>query len=54
MADAEAMERLLTDEDESARLGQQGLERARRFTWQATARETVRIYEKLIGEVNPR
>jgi len=46
---AEVMERLLVDEQESARLGQRGLERARRFTWQTTARETVRIYEKLIG-----
>ena len=26
-----------------------GLERAKQFTWERTARETVKIYEKVLG-----
>jgi glycosyltransferase involved in cell wall biosynthesis len=42
---AEGMEVLLLDRDRAAVLRQRGLERARRFTWEETARKTLRVYE---------
>src|SRR5690242_1166 len=44
-----AMERLLEDGDEAERLRQAGLERARRFTWDATARATAESYERALA-----
>jgi len=44
-----AMEKLLEDRDEAERLRQAGLERARRFTWDATARATAESYERALA-----
>jgi len=42
---AEAIERVLTDRDEAARLSEAGRERASLFSWAQTARMTLRVYE---------
>jgi len=42
---AEAIERVLTDRDEAARLSEAGRERASLFSWAQTARMTIRVYE---------
>jgi len=47
---ARAIETLLGDEQEAARLRGLGLARARRYTWQATARATVECYERTLLE----
>jgi glycosyltransferase involved in cell wall biosynthesis len=46
---ARAIETLLADEAEAARLRALGLERARRFTWRATARATIECYERTLA-----
>jgi len=46
---AAAIERLLTDRAEADRLREAGRRRAARFTWEATARETLRSYERALG-----
>ncbi len=46
---AAAIERLLTDRAEADRLRDAGRQRAARFTWEATARETLRSYERALG-----
>jgi len=43
---AEAMERVLTDEHLRAELTANGLERARQFTWERAAQETMEVYLK--------
>jgi glycosyltransferase involved in cell wall biosynthesis len=42
---AEALERILTDRDEADRLAEAGRERAALFSWEQTARMTLRVYE---------
>jgi glycosyltransferase involved in cell wall biosynthesis len=44
-----AMERLLEDGGEAERLRRAGLERARQFTWDATARATAESYERVLA-----
>ena len=44
---AAAMERVLTDGALRADLRARGLERARRFPWERTAEETVKVYERI-------
>jgi len=46
---AAAMERLLSDGDEADRLRAAGYERARRFTWDETARLTAESYERALS-----
>jgi glycosyltransferase involved in cell wall biosynthesis len=46
---AAAMERLLAGGEEAKRLRQAGLERARQFTWDETARATAASYELALG-----
>ena len=46
---AAAIERLLTDDAEAERLRARGLERAREFTWERTARLTLESYERALG-----
>jgi glycosyltransferase involved in cell wall biosynthesis len=46
---AGAMERLMSDADEAERLRRAGLERARRFTWDETARLTAESYERALS-----
>jgi glycosyltransferase involved in cell wall biosynthesis len=41
--------RLLTDKEEYHHRQQLGLEQAAKFSWQRTARETIAVYEKLLG-----
>lgn len=43
---AAAMRRVLDDQALRAKMRARGLERARRFTWEKTARRTVKIYER--------
>jgi glycosyltransferase involved in cell wall biosynthesis len=45
---AAAIDRLITDEGEAARLREAGRERAARFTWRATAEATVRAYDRAL------
>ncbi|MCM8761941.1 MAG: glycosyltransferase family 4 protein [Candidatus Omnitrophica bacterium] len=44
---AENMERLLSDEKLRERLKVKGLERAKQFTWERTAKETIKVYEEV-------
>jgi glycosyltransferase involved in cell wall biosynthesis len=46
---AAAMERLLAGGDEVERLRAAGYERARRFTWDETARLTAEAYERALA-----
>ena len=45
-----ALERLLSDPEETVRRRRLGLEHAAGFTWEAAARSTVAVYETLLGE----
>ena len=45
---ADALEGVLTNEDLAADLSSRGRERARRYTWDETARRTLQVYEKTI------
>jgi glycosyltransferase involved in cell wall biosynthesis len=47
---AAAAERLLTDAELRADLRKRGLERARTFTWERTARETLAVYQQVYEE----
>jgi glycosyltransferase involved in cell wall biosynthesis len=47
---AAAAERLLTDAELRADLRKKGLERARTFTWERTARETLAVYRQVYEE----
>ncbi len=44
---ASGMLKILTDREEAERLRNKGLERARRFTWEKTARETIDVFNSL-------
>jgi len=44
---AAAMRSVLEDPDLAADLRQRGLERARQFTWERTARETLAVYQEV-------
>jgi glycosyltransferase involved in cell wall biosynthesis len=46
---AEGLERVLNDVDLQRSLSEQGLERARVFSWERTARETLEVYRALVG-----
>jgi glycosyltransferase involved in cell wall biosynthesis len=46
---AEAMNELLTDRTEAERLALAGIERARGFSWERTARETIASYERAVS-----
>ena len=45
---ADAMAELLTNERKRNELRECGLERAREFSWERTARETLRVYERVV------
>jgi glycosyltransferase involved in cell wall biosynthesis len=45
---AEAIRHVLMDPDLQADLRARGLARARKFTWERTARETVALYEEVL------
>ena len=44
---AAAMEQMLTDKDQRDTLKQRGLARSAQFTWEATARKTLKVYEDI-------
>ena len=46
---AAAIERVWTNEGLRRELAERGRERARLFTWERTARETVAVYERVVG-----
>jgi len=46
---AQAIRRVVEDEDERRRLGQAGVARAAEFTWEKTAQATVAVYEEVLG-----
>ena len=46
---ADAMRRVLANRDLREYLRQRGLQRAAQFTWERTARETVKVYEQVLG-----
>jgi glycosyltransferase involved in cell wall biosynthesis len=46
----QALERLLDDPALRARLRAQGLARARQFTWEAAARQTLAVYERVLAQ----
>jgi glycosyltransferase involved in cell wall biosynthesis len=46
---ANAMHRILEDADLRQTLRERGLRRAAVFTWERTARETVKVYERVLG-----
>jgi glycosyltransferase involved in cell wall biosynthesis len=47
---AAGLARVLEDDDLRESLSAQGLERARTFSWERTARETLRIYRVVVGQ----
>jgi glycosyltransferase involved in cell wall biosynthesis len=47
---AGAMERVLTDQDLRAELSRRGRERAKLFTWERCAQETLKVYEEVYKE----
>ncbi len=49
---AAACRRLLHDEELRARLREEGFRQAARFTWEATARQTLAVYEKVLSPVS--
>jgi glycosyltransferase involved in cell wall biosynthesis len=49
---AEAMRRVLMDEDFAARLRARGLERVKAFSWEKTARETLSVYHEVMESPN--
>lgn len=46
----DAVHGVLTDDEERQAMVQRGLERAERFSWERTARETIEVYESVAGE----
>jgi len=44
---AEAIERMLTDEEQREMFGQRGLARSAHFTWETAARKTLHVYEDI-------
>lgn len=49
---ADAMRRMLEDGDLAQELRERGLARAAQFSWERTARETVKVYEQVLGRNN--
>lgn len=47
---AAVMRRVLSDPDLCADLRHRGLERAKEFSWERTARQTLEVYRKVLGE----
>lgn len=47
---AEAMQRVLADNDLRAEMRRRGLNRAREFSWQKAAQETVKVYEQAMTD----
>ena len=47
---ADAMHRILEDDALAQDLREKGLARASQFSWEKTARETIAVYEKVLGE----
>jgi glycosyltransferase involved in cell wall biosynthesis len=47
---ASAMRRVLEDHTLSTEMRAKGLARAREFTWERTARETIAVYERMLGK----
>jgi alpha-1,3-rhamnosyl/mannosyltransferase len=47
---SETMARVLSDENLQKEIGQRGLNQARMFTWERCAGETIRIYQRVLGE----
>ena len=47
---AEAMRRVLEEPELAAELRERGLKRAAEFTWERTARETIAVYERVLGK----
>lgn len=45
-----AMQRILSDPDLAYEMATKGMIRAREFSWERTARETVAVYEEVLGE----
>jgi len=48
---ADAIARVLEDSDLASDLRQRGFQRAREFSWERTAQETLKTYRKLLEEV---
>ena len=46
---ADALRRMLTDSDLQDRLRQQGLQRAARFSWEETVRQTLTVYDRVLA-----
>ncbi|MGH2457598.1 MAG: glycosyltransferase family 4 protein, partial [Chloroflexota bacterium] len=46
---AEAIHRVLIDRDLAENLRARGLARAKRFTWERTASETLAVYHEVLG-----
>jgi glycosyltransferase involved in cell wall biosynthesis len=44
-----AMWRVLTDEEQRASLIDKGLKRARMFSWERAAKETLDVYRRVVG-----
>jgi glycosyltransferase involved in cell wall biosynthesis len=47
---SEAIAQVLTDRPLAQELRQRGLDRARRFTWQRTAEQTLQVYQRLLDQ----
>jgi glycosyltransferase involved in cell wall biosynthesis len=47
---ANAMHRILSDPDLAEEMAAKGMIRAREFSWERTARETIAVYEQVLGE----
>jgi glycosyltransferase involved in cell wall biosynthesis len=46
---AAAMAEIMADADSRASMSERGIRRAAKFTWEKTARETVAIYQSVLG-----
>jgi glycosyltransferase involved in cell wall biosynthesis len=47
---ADAMAAILTSPALAAQLAERGLERSRSFSWEATARQTLAVYESMVQD----
>jgi glycosyltransferase involved in cell wall biosynthesis len=50
---ARQLGRLLSDDDLAKALGRRAIERARRFSWERTASETLALYQRMLAEERP-
>jgi len=46
---AQSMKRVLTDPDLREKMKRRGLERAKLFSWEQTAKETLKVYQQVAG-----